>query len=123
MLELALWAMLGSAEPQPVRTLVRVRLTAAGAGPRATRDSWTHEVGHFTSTLLLTPAVALWLEEAGIPRHKARWLTAGTMVAVVVLKEVYDQRAVGNFSGRDLALGAAGAGLGLVLAERVTRTP
>ena len=90
------------------------------AGPlRPASDPPSHNVGHVISPALLTPSVSLWLEEAGIEGRANRWLTIGTMAAVVVLKEVYDHRVAGNFSGKDLALGAAGVGIGLVITYRI----
>jgi hypothetical protein len=91
----------------------------ARAGPRRTENSWTHDAGHFLTMAVSAPSVYTWARTAGASRSTARWLTAGTMIAAVVLKEVYDYNEVENFSGRDIALGLTGAGLGLIAAERL----
>lgn len=92
-------------------------------GPRSSPDSWTHDVGHVVTMVAATPAFSLWLKELGVPKRRARWLTLGTMVGVMVLKEVHDERVAGGFSGRDLATGSVGIGVGMIIAERLWRTP
>lgn len=93
----------------------------SGPGPRFSTTSWTHDVGHVITMAVGTPAVSLWLQELGVARKPARWLTLGTMVSAAVLKEVYDQRVAGSFSGRDLLTNGVGIGIGMVISERMWR--
>ena len=95
------------------------RPAASTAGPRRTEDSWTHDVGHFVTMAVATPSVYAWARTAGASRSSARLITVGTILAAVVLKEVYDYHEVKNFSGRDIAVGLTGAGLGYFAAERL----
>ncbi len=85
--------------------------------------NWPHDVGHVLSLTVLTPAVYGFSLEAGSSRWQARLMAAGTAVAAMVLKEWYDHRAVGNFSGRDIAFGVVGTGAGFYVAERINWSP
>ncbi|MEX2283012.1 MAG: hypothetical protein WEE89_11065 [Gemmatimonadota bacterium] len=83
-----------------------------------TRD-WPHDVGHVVSLSVFTPAVYGFSLELGASRRPARLIAAGTALAAMVLKEWHDHRAVGNFSGRDIAFGIVGTGVGFYIAERI----
>ena len=81
--------------------------------------TWSHDIGHFTSLMILTPSTALWLREFGVSRKDALWVTAGVALAAIVLKESYDLRVADSFSTRDLAVGGAGAVVGFAIAIRI----
>jgi hypothetical protein len=81
--------------------------------------TWSHDIGHFTSLMILTPSTALWLKEFGVSRKDARWVTVGVALAAIVLKESYDLRVANSFSARDLAVGGTGAVVGFAIATRI----
>ena len=85
--------------------------------------NWPHDVGHVASLAIITPAMYGFFIEANNNRRQARLVAAGTAVAAMVLKEWHDHRAVGNFSGRDIAFGVLGTGAGFYIAERINWSP
>jgi hypothetical protein len=84
---------------------------------------WPHDIGHVVSLSVVTPAVYGFSMELGASRRRGRLIAVGTAVAAMVLKEWHDHRAVGNFSGRDIAFGVVGTGAGFYLAERINWSP
>ena len=93
------------------------------ATPRKNVKNWPHDVGHVVSLAVITPAIYGFSMEASHSRRQARLIAAGTAVAAMVLKEWHDHRAVGNFSGRDIAFGVLGTGAGFYIAERINWSP
>lgn len=93
------------------------------ATPTKNVKNWPHDVGHVVSLAVITPAIYGFSMEASHSRRQARLIAAGTAVAAMVLKEWHDHRAVGNFSGRDIAFGVLGTGAGFYIAERINWSP
>ena len=93
------------------------------ATPKKYVKNWPHDVGHVASLAVITPAIYGFSMEAGSSRWQARPIAAGTAMAAMVLKEWHDHRAVGNFSGRDIAFGVLGTGAGFYIAERINWSP
>jgi hypothetical protein len=106
----------------PADTAAEFRVNSF-ATPRKNGKNWPHDVGHVATLAVITPAIYGFSLETGSSRRQARLIAAGTAVAAMVLKEWHDHRAVGNFSGRDIAFGVLGTGAGFYIAERINWSP
>ena len=77
------------------------------------------DVGHFIAPAILTPTFYSTALLLGAERKQARWIAAGLSVALVIAKEVYDERVAGRFGVEEAAIGVAGTAAGLWIAERI----
>ena len=100
----------GCCPPQPA--------AAVFAAPNRSKEM-IERVGHFVSPMILTPSfygAALYL---GAEPKQARWIAAGLSVALVIAKEVYDERVAGRFGVEEAFIGLAGTAAGVWLADEI----
>jgi len=104
-----------------MRLALALALLLAVAG--ASVDPWVSvdKAYHLTGACTATNAGYALLRECNVPHKPALWWSAGGTAAVLIGKELYDWRAGGSCSYKDLLAGALGAGVAfgaIVLARR-----
>ena len=77
------------------------------------------QIGHFISPLVATTSVYGTAKYFGADRKQARWIAAGVGLALVIVKEVYDQSVAGRFGLEETAIGFAGTAAGVYLGEKI----
>jgi uncharacterized protein YfiM (DUF2279 family) len=101
--------------------LVFTLSTGPGEHPRGDRWFGPDKLQHFFTSAFVQSTTYGGLRRAGVEPGAAIAGASAVTAAVGVGKEVYDSRAKGEFSVRDLAWDAAGAGSASVLLVRTVR--
>jgi hypothetical protein len=81
----------------------------------------SHRIGHVIAPAILTSSFYGFATYAGAKPRDARLIAIGLSAVAILVKEVYDYNTEARrFSGSDIALGAAGTAIGMVIAEKIT---
>jgi hypothetical protein len=108
--------LIGATSPAPAPCCQpTAALIARADDAKEARDN----IGHLVSPAVLTASFYGTALYFGASKKQARWISVGTALGLVVAKELYDKSVAGRFGLEETAIGFAGTGAGLWLAERI----